>query len=129
MSKPLFTISSGVKFLVSWYKIAETISKHEEKPTAIVTAYAEIGIGLIHELINRGISVPDDISVIARNNIPSCEYAQVPLTCFDLFDQEVALAATELLYDKIFKNTNAVKHVVINYQLIERNSVKTIDTK
>ncbi len=121
-----FMYISDKRFQDAGIEIAETISNQEEKPTAIVTAYAEIGIGLIHELINRGISVPDDISVLARNNIPSCEYSQVPLTCFDLFDAEVALAATDLLYDKIFKNTTAIKHIVINYQLIERKSVKSL---
>ena len=124
-----FIYISEKRFEDAGIEMADSIIKQNSKPTAVITAYAEIGLGLIHELINKGISVPDDISVIARNNIPSCEYAQVPLTCFDLFDQEVALAATELLYDKIFKNTNAVKHVVINYQLIERNSVKAINTK
>lgn len=105
---------------------ANEIANQADRPTAIVTAYAEIGIGLIHRLLKLGISVPDDISVLTRNNIPACEYSQVPVTTFDLFDEEIAKNATELLFDKIYNKTNVIKHITLDYKLIERDSVKEL---
>lgn len=105
---------------------AEELANQTDRPTAICAAYAEIAIGLIHRLTRLGISVPDDISVITKNNTPACAYSQVPLTTFDLFSEEVAKSVVDILYEKINKNTDAIKHISFDYKLIERESVKNI---
>lgn len=105
---------------------ADEITKSTDRPTAICAAYAEIAVGLVHKLIRNGISVPDEISVITKNNTPSCAYSQVPLTTFDLFSEEVAKNIVDILYDKINKHASAIKHITFDYKLIERESVKDI---
>lgn len=105
---------------------AYKIAKQSERPTAIIAAYAEIGIGLIHRLLKLGISVPDDISVLAGNNTLACEYSHIPITSFDLSDEEIAKNATDLLFDKIINKTDVIKHITLGYKVIERDSVKEI---
>ena len=123
--KVLIVTDSGIP---SQY--ANEIAKQTDRPTAIITAYAEIGIGLIHQLIRLGISVPDDISVLTRNNIPACEYSQVPVTTFDLFDEEIAKKIRGSFKEKeekpVAKNKKEVKkdknasegHVIIRREVI-----------
>ncbi len=105
---------------------AERIVQLNSKPTAIIAAYDVIALSLIHELEKRGISVPDDISVMGINNISTASYAQVPLTTVDTFSEEQFRMGVDLLFDKIIRGTSAIKHISIEYKIIERASVRKI---
>jgi LacI family transcriptional regulator len=48
--------------------------------TGIVAANDLMAVGLLRGLIDRGLQIPDDISVVGIDNIELTEYAPVPLT-------------------------------------------------
>ena len=108
------------------YKAAEAIVKEKVRPTAVVCAYDEVAIALIHKLDEKNIRVPEDISVIGINDIPSSAYSSVPLTTVNLFDEEKGATVVAQLYDRICNSERALQHVTVKHKLIERKSVKKI---
>lgn len=108
-------------------KAAEKILKSKDRPTAILTAYDEIALSLVHELTENGVSVPEEISVMGINNIDSSAYAGIPLTTVDIFSDEQYKTAVELLFDKILNETKSVRHIVVEHKIIERQTTKKLE--
>ncbi|MBR6523407.1 MAG: LacI family DNA-binding transcriptional regulator [Clostridia bacterium] len=107
---------------------AERIILQKNRPTALICAYDEIAISLIHQLNKNSVRVPDDISVMGINNISSSAYAQIPLTTVDTFSSEQYKIAIDILFDKIINETQIVKHMTIEHKLIERETTKKQET-
>lgn len=100
------------------------LTSQQHRPTALIAAYDEVAMSLIHELTKNGIAVPDNISVMGINNISSSAYAQIPLTTVDTFSAELYRTAVEHLFDKIINETTVVKHIIIQHKIVERESTK-----
>lgn len=108
------------------YKAVEKMTEKGKLPTAVLCAYDEIAIAVIHRLNEKNIRVPEDISVIGINDIPSSAYSQTPLTTVNTYDEEKAVTTVDLLYDRIYNNSEKVKHIEIKHKIVERKSVKNI---
>lgn len=104
------------------YKAAEQMMQKEHLPTAVICAYDEIALAMIHCFSDAGIKVPEQISIMGINDIPMSAYAQIPLTTVCLFREEQGAIAIRMLYDKIFGISDAIQHVSIEHRLIERKS-------
>ena len=104
------------------YQAAQQIMQKDNLPTAIICAYDEIALAMIHSFSKHGIKVPEQISIMGINDIPMSTYAQIPLTTVRIFHDEQGALAVNMLYDKIFKNSTATQHVSIEHCLIERQS-------
>lgn len=59
---------------------AEYFLRSRSCPTAFITAYDEVAIGAMHTFSQRGIKVPEDVSIIGINDIPSSAFTLAPLT-------------------------------------------------
>lgn len=77
---------------------AEKIAGSCHRPTALIAAYDEVAYGLIATLRERGIRVPEDISVIGINDIPTSKFLDTPLTTLQNDTEEICCRALELLY-------------------------------
>lgn len=91
-------------------------------PTAFITAYDEIAISLIHNLQKAGIRVPEDISIFGMNDIPLAPYIKSSLSTVKFFYDEQAALAVDILYDKIFDCSSTVQHLIVQHELIIRES-------
>lgn len=107
------------------YAAADEIIKKNKLPTAIICAYDEVALSLIHRLDEHGVNVPKDVSVVGINDIPSAAYSSVPLTTVRISDKEQGETAVGLLYDKIFEKTKITRHVTIQHELVIRKSTAT----
>jgi DNA-binding LacI/PurR family transcriptional regulator len=64
----------------SGYSVAERISNLDEKPDAMFV-FNDLGaLGFLDGLLDRGISVPDDIAVVGLDDIELARRARIPLT-------------------------------------------------
>lgn len=108
------------------YTAAERMINEKNFPTAVICAYDEVAMAVIHKFTQNGIRVPEDISVMGINDIPPSAYSQIPLTTVHIYDDEKGAAAVGLLYDRIYNNTMDIQHIRIRHKLIERKSVKNI---
>ncbi len=108
-------------------KAAEQILLQSDRPTAIIAAYDEIAIALIHVLTKNGVRVPEDVSVMGIHNIPSTIYAPLPLTTIETFSEEDYKAAVRTLLDRIHNESHGIKRIEIRHQLIPRETTKTLE--
>lgn len=92
------------------------------RPTAFITAYDEIAISLIYDLESEGIKVPGDISVVGMNDIPLSPYIKSSLTTVRFFFDEQAALAVDILYDKMFGQSDEIHRLYVKHELVIRDS-------
>ncbi len=110
------------RFEAIGYQAAKEIMGRSSLPTAVICAYDEIAMALIHSLTEKGIRVPEQISVVGINDIPMAAYSQVPLTTVRVFQENQGEIAVNLLYDKIFGRSEVIQHITVKHELVKRKS-------
>lgn len=124
-----YTYIIDARFEQIGHMAALQILKQEKRPTAVIAAYDEVALGLIATLSHNGIQVPEDLSVMGINNIPSAARAQIPLTSVDTFSEEQYKTAVDLLFDKINTENQSIRHITIDPKIIERETTKSIEER
>jgi len=97
-----------------------------DKPTAIVVANEGMAIGAINAVFNSGLSVPEDISIIAADDTELAKAARPRLTAIHIPYYEMGIKAAQMLLEYINNKRLSINKVSMNYELIERNSTRTI---
>ncbi|RYZ29689.1 MAG: transcriptional regulator, partial [Propionibacteriaceae bacterium] len=64
----------------SGYRIGNALTQRGSRFTALFVANDQMALGCVHALAGRGISVPDDVSVVGFDDIPEAEHFAPPLT-------------------------------------------------
>ena len=97
-----------------------------DQPTAIICFNDTIAIGLLHACHQRGISIPNDLSVTGFDNITFSAFTCPPLTTLDQpkysIGNEAAQLLLELLSNKIENSNNTHKEKVLKGRLLVRSS-------
>ena len=101
----------------------------EEKPrfSAVFASTDSNAIGLMQAARERNISIPGDISLIGFDNIRITSLPQIEMTTVAQPKEEMAVAAVNMLLEKIKNGPAAYSHKIIRPRLIERSSCKRID--
>ena len=73
----------------------------EQRPTAVFCVNDRIAIGAMETIRNRGLAVPEDISVIGFDDIEEAATAPVPLSTVKVPYYEIGQAAVAVLMEKI----------------------------
>lgn len=95
--------------------------------TAIVAGNDMIAIGACKWLNQSGKSVPKDISIVGFDDNPWCEILSPTLTTVRIPLFETASQAVDLLKRRIEKPETARHRIVLDVELIERESVADIN--
>ncbi|WP_297421177.1 LacI family DNA-binding transcriptional regulator [Clostridium sp.] len=106
-------------------KMFELISR-EDGPTAIVCQWDYTAIKFIKFLYEKGIKVPEDISVIGSGNTEMSSLSIPALTTLELNIDYACEVAVSLILKRIMKPEKPYENITINSVLIERDSVKDI---
>jgi len=64
----------------SGYRIGQVLAGHRPAFTALFVANDQMSLGCIHALSERGIRVPEDMSIVGFDDIPEAEHFAPPLT-------------------------------------------------
>lgn len=93
-------------------------------PTAIVTSHDEIAIGVIRAAREKGLRVPDDLSVVGFGDIPMAEYTNPSLTTIEVPRMQIAYATVNELLIQLGKTprTDYRKSDVAYVRLLRRES-------
>lgn len=113
---------SSQRFEMIGVEGAEYFLRSRNCPTAFITAYDEVAIGAMHIFTERGIRIPEDVSIIGMNDIPSSAFAQIPLTTIKTYPDEVISIASDLLTSRISDKSRAVQKITLGCELIIRNT-------
>lgn len=94
-----------------------------ERPTAVMCANDLIAIGLLHELVRRGVQVPEDISIVGFDDLEWAADATVPLTTVRQSREELGRRAVRMLLDEInLGEGHQHRHVLLGPELVVRAS-------
>lgn len=83
------------------YRVVHELMRSDRCPTAIFAHNDTLAFGVYRALYEMGYKIPDDISVIGYDDLPSCEYMYPPLTSIGTSLKDLARLAVGLLMDRI----------------------------
>lgn len=99
-------------------------------PTAFVTDDDTMAIGVMRALTEKGIRVPEDISIIGFNDRPTCAISSPPLTTVNVPRHSFGVEAVDCLLSLIERQKGGVNgrsiKIRIGTQLIQRESVRNL---
>jgi len=95
--------------------------------TLIVAADDLIAVGAISALNEMGLKVPEDVSITGFDNIPWTTVVTPKLTTINQPIADMGTKAVELLIGKITNPDQATRTVVLDVNLVERASVKSLN--
>ena len=105
-------------------RVTELINR-KDAPTAIICQWDYTAIKLIKFLYEKGIKVPDNISVIGSGNTEMSSLYIPALTTLELNIEYACESAIDLLLKRINRPDKPYENIMINSALIERDSVKS----
>ena len=115
------TYQSGYEFGQLFCKI-----KAEERPTAVFSISGTMAEGFADAVIQEGLSIPEDVSLIC-NDDSSKEYVRkLKITCVEPNMLTIGMAAAELLLERIKNPNSQFRRIVYPPVLTENGSVKTL---
>lgn len=107
------------------YEAMKEIAGRDVEIDSVFVAGDLMAIGAINFLVQSGIRVPEDVSVIGFDNIELAAIIEPTLTTVKLPIENIAEAAMKKIIEMIYKKDQHVGDVKIDLEVIERNS--TID--
>ncbi len=119
------------------YQAMEQILKLDRRPTAVFCVSDEMAIGALDCILDKGLKVPDDISLIGFDDIELGQVVRPKLTTIHQPIKEIGKEAARLIIDIIEKKGKAVAgkdpedykaglqtRLILEHSLIERETVK-----
>lgn len=103
------------------YSAAVKMIERGTLPDGVFVANDEMAIGVMRALRDRGLSVPDDLSVVGFDDIQLAAYVSPSLTTVKQPMYDMGALASEILF-KAFRGEEAIESVVLPTELIVRQS-------
>lgn len=117
-------IIRGEFSLESGYAAADAIKAMRDRPTAVFCASDMVAIGLISGLRERGIAVPEDISVVGFDDVEMAGYATPSLTTIRQDRRQLGTRAAQRLLNRLqgMPRTSAPQIELVDVALVTRDS-------
>ena len=100
-----------------------------EKPldyTAVLASTDSNALGLLRAADERGIRIPEQLSLVGFDNISAASMPRIDLTTVEQPKRDMALQAVEILLDKIERGTQGYVHQVLLPSLVRRGSCRPL---
>lgn len=98
-------------------------------PTAIFCSNDDMAIGAIKAIMEIGLSVPEDISIVGFDNIDFAEYSTPSLTTVKRPMEEISMIGGKKIVEIIDNKNYAGEKIYIKTELIVRDSVINLNEK
>jgi LacI family transcriptional regulator len=105
------------------YNAAMEMLKGGLRPTAIFAISDIMAMGAINAVFDKGLSCPEDVSVIGFDNIDLSEATRPPLTTVSQPMYEIGAIAARMLIKIINDENLESSQVILKHRLVLRNSV------
>ena len=109
---------NGCRMMLEW------LDKGEKLPDAFAASNDPIAIGMLKALAQRGIRVPEDVSVISINGDSPGEFMNPPLTTVDVLTKQLGAETIYALLDQMETGRTYYKKVEFAPRLLKRGSVR-----
>jgi LacI family transcriptional regulator len=94
--------------------------------TAVVAANDLIALGLYDVLKERGLTCPDDISIVGHNDMPFVDMISPPLTTVHIRHRQMGLHAARLLMNLVRDQSSGAADMVLKPELVVRESTAAV---
>ncbi len=116
---------SGTYRYTSGYQGAKLLLAHH--PTAFLCFNDEMAFGAREAIVEAGLKVPDDVSLIGFDNWNMSGYSSMKLTTVERNMGEIAKEGTRVLLRRIEEGIEDNSRIVLENRLIVRNSVRRLE--
>ncbi len=96
-----------------------------ERPTAVFAMNDFMAAGCIHALLEGGLGVPEDVSVVGFDNREACLYLLPRLTTVELPVKEIGRRSAHMLMESIKDKNARPRMEILPCSIVERSSVGT----
>ena len=111
----------------SGYQMMQKILESDNLPTAIFAASDAIAFGAMRAIQEKGLSIPDDISIIGFNDTEMSSYTTPALTTISAPAYDMGQHGANLIYAATNLNINTPLKAKIPCQQVKRESCKIIN--
>ena len=98
-----------------------------DRPTAVFVANDSLAIGCYKAVNEKGLAIPEDISVVGYNDIPAAKYLVPPLTTVHLHMDFMGEQAVSMLAERILTGREIAIQTLIPAKLVIRESVRKLN--
>jgi LacI family transcriptional regulator len=119
-------IYEGTFYQQDGYEGANTFIDLPHPPTAIFASNDVMAFGVMDAVRGRGLSIPDDISIIGFDDIPPSALTHPALTTIAQPLEKMGRVATQLLVDMLNSPDKKSKRLELPTQLVVRESCKPL---
>ncbi|MDR1506485.1 MAG: LacI family DNA-binding transcriptional regulator [Treponema sp.] len=122
-----FFVNVDPTFDSSYLDIRKFLDRTSSLPTAFFCMTDIIAYGCIKALRNYNYRVPEDISIVGFDDLPSSTLSEPPLTTIQVSNHQIGLRALEKLSERLKNQTNNFpERILVAGKLIVRDSVKKL---
>lgn len=104
------------------YESMMSLLEEPVAPTAVFCANNLMTIGALRMLTERGVAIPDDVSLVGFDDLDHSDLMNPPLTVVNRATFALGSSAAELLRGRLTTPERAVQHLTLPVELIVRGS-------
>lgn len=108
------------------YHMMRELLELPNQPTAVFVANDSLAIGCYKAVNEKGLSIPEDVSLIGYNDISAAKYLVPPLTTVKLYMEFMGERAVDILAERIWNEREIGIQTLIPSKLVLRESVKNL---
>jgi DNA-binding LacI/PurR family transcriptional regulator len=120
--KPQIHLASGADGLEGGRQAVRELLASGPRPTAIICVNDFMAVGVLRELREQGLRVPEDVSVTGFDNIRLAEFSSPPLTTVHIPREQIGHVMFENLVADSQKHGAAGRELVIDPEFVVRES-------
>ncbi len=107
------------------YETATQFLKAHKEVTAVFAISDMMAIGVAKSIVNLGLKIGDDISVMGFDGMDVAKYYEPTITTIKQPKDEMSKLSVELLF-KLLNRKTKNKHIILDVELVKGNSTKQI---
>jgi len=121
------TVIHGQHTFQGAYEMTRKLLARHSKVTAIFAANDAMAFGAIRAIVEAGLSIPEDLSLIGFDNVELSSIIRPPLTTIHQPKYEMGQAAAEILLRLAGRRQGQVpEHRMLGVDLVERQSCRAV---
>jgi LacI family transcriptional regulator len=110
------------------YQSALALLDQKPRPTAILVINDLLSIGALRAIKERGLRIPEDISIAGFDDIDMSGYLIPSLTTLHVNAEDIGRVAVRLILERIADPEKPAEHVFLPAQLVVRESTGPVPT-
>ena len=116
-------IETGLE-IADGYRTMKQILDPAKRPDGILAFNDRVAIGAMKAIMEKGLQIPGDISVIGFSNAPEAQIIEPSLTTVEQSGKEVGKRAFKILLDRIKDKSLPPENYIVDTKLILRSSTR-----